>query len=324
MPTKGFFTQGVAVLFGRQITLDDIESFLTAFKIVKRKDEFEHWEFGGPSFTIEFRPEVNGYIAVDIVNGTWPDKMGDPKTEATLFGAWGMGHFGPFTFPGSLERALQHCYGWKQGPGIVAKHQSLVRIRSSYVFGTNENAPVLPNDYKPVDELNFIIRIVMDLLRHPDALCYFNPNGELLAERPFMQHVLDHYQKEKLPPVDLWSNRRMYKLNENWMLMDTVGMQQVDLDDIEACFCTDRFNPNDISLFLGNTSLYLAGAGPVIKDGETIDGPNGVMFRAQLFDEAMVTPPRKTLRFRPEDGTKPPPEFGFTIAEKKKGWQFWK
>jgi hypothetical protein len=182
----------------------------------------------------------------------------------------------------------------------------------------------MPKDYKPVDELNFITRIVMELLRHPDALCYFNPNGELLAERSFMEKVLDHYQKASLPPVDLWSNRRMFKLKENWMMMDTVGMQQVDLDDIETSFRTDRFNANDVGLFLGNTSLYLTGAGPVVKDGETIDGPGGVLFRAQPFKEGMVTPPRKTLRFRPEDGTTPPTEFGFNIVEKKKGWQFWK
>jgi hypothetical protein len=68
----------------------------------------------------------------------------------------------------------------------------------------------------------------------------------------------------------------------------------------------------------------LAGNGSVIKDDETIDGPKGALFRAQSFAEGMSPPPRKTLRFRPEDGTTPPPEFGFKVIETKKRWQFWK
>jgi len=32
-------------------------------------------------------------------------------------------------------------------------------------------------------------------------------------------------------------------------------------------------------LFLGNTSLYLIGAGPIIKNGQTIDGPRKILFR---------------------------------------------
>jgi len=321
---KGFFTQGVAVLLKQKVTLADIEPLLKSFKIVKRNDDHEKWELSGPSFLVEYRPEVNGFVSIDIVDQVWPDKMGDTKTEPTVFAAWGMGHFGPFAFPGGLERARQHSYNWKEGSQAAAEHQGFIRIRISYVFGTPENAPVLPDDYKPVDELNFITQIVMELLRHPSAICYFNPNGELLAERAFMERVTAHYQKVKLPPVDLWANRRMFKFNESWMLMDTVGMQQLDLDDIEACYKSGSFYPGDIGLFLGNTSLYLAGAGAVIKDGETIDGPNKVLFRAKRFNEAKAAPPRKTLRFHPLDRNVPPAEFGFDPVEQKKKWQFWK
>ena len=324
MPHKGFFTQGVTVLLKQKVTLADIEPMLKPFKIVKRKDDFDKWEFSGPSFLVEYRPEVNGFVSIDLVDQVWPDKMGDAKNETTLFGAWSMEHFGPFAFPGSLERAMQHCYSWEQGAEVAAQHQSFIRIRMSYVFGVPDNAPVLPKDCKPVDELNFITRIVMELLRHPAALCYFNPNGEVLAERAFMEKIIEHYDKAKLPPVDLWANRRMFKFNDGWMMMDTVGMQQLDLDDIETCYRSGSFNPSDIGLFLGNTSLYLTGAGAVIKSGETIDGLGKILFRAKQFKEGMATPPRATLRFHPEDRTTPPPEFGFDIVETKKKWQFWK
>jgi hypothetical protein len=321
---KGFFTQGVAVLLKQKVSLADVESLLTRFKIAKRQPDFEKWEFSGPSLVVEYRPEVNGYVSVDIVERAWPDNMGDPKNESMLFGAWGMGHFGPFAFPGSFERARQHSHTLKEGAQAVAQHQGFIRVRTSYVFGADKDAPVMPKDCKPVEELNFVIQIVMELLKHPAALCYFNPNGELLAERAFMEQVLGHYRKANLPPVDLWTNRRRFKVNDEWTMMDTVGMNQVDLDDIETCFRSDRLDPNDIHFFLGNTSLYLTGAGPVIKEGETIDGPGGLLFRAKPFKEGMATPPRGTLRFRPEDGTIPPPEFGFGVIEAKKKWQFWK
>jgi hypothetical protein len=322
---KGLFTQGVAVLFKQAVTLDDIEPLLKPFKIVKRMNDFKQWELGGPTFVIEYRPEVNGLVSVDIVDQPWPDKMGDPKTEFMTFGAWSMGHFGPFAYPGNLERAKQHCYSWSQGAQVASQHQSFIRVRLSYAFGLPEDSPVFPKDCKPVDELNFITRIVMELLRHSSALCYFNPNGEYLAELNHMEKVCEHYCKANLPPVDLWVNRRMFKFNESWMLMDTVGLRQLELDDLEVCFRTDRFKANDMAVFLGNTSLYLAGAGPVIKDGETIDGPGKVLFRAKSFQDAKAEPPRgSTLRFHPSDGTLPPPEFGFDAVETKKRWQFWK
>jgi hypothetical protein len=321
---KGFFTQGVTVLLRQKVTLDEIEPLLKPFKIVKRKDDSEKWEFGGPTFLLEYRPEVNGLVSVDIVDRAWPDKMGDPKNESMLFGAWSMGYFGPFTFPGNFERARQHSYLWTQGREVAAQHQAFIRIRMSYVLGAANDAPVMPKDCKPLDELNFIIRVVMALLQHPAALCYFNPNGELLSERAHMEKVIEHYSKASLPPVDLWANRRMFKCNDGWMMMDTIGMRQLDLDDIEACFRSDRFKPDNIALFLGNTSLYLAGKGAVIKGGETIDGPGKVLFRAKQFSEGMATPPRGTLRFCPQDGTTPPPEFGFDRVETKKKWQFWK
>ncbi len=34
--------------------------------------------------------------------------------------------------------------------------------------------------------------------------------------------------------------------------------------------------------------VYLIGAGPVLKDGHTIDGPGGILFRAKQFEEGKV------------------------------------
>ncbi|MBL8818555.1 MAG: hypothetical protein JNL58_21180 [Planctomyces sp.] len=78
---KGFFTQGVSLLTNGQTTIDSLKSALRqhGFEIVKESPAQENWAFGGASLIIAFRPDVNGYVSVDLVNHPWPDSMGDPK-----------------------------------------------------------------------------------------------------------------------------------------------------------------------------------------------------------------------------------------------------
>ena len=117
MPQKGTFTQCVCVLLNREVTIDQIEESLSEFQMQGRHESVSSWHFSGPSVTLPFRPEVNGYVAVDVVNHRWPDHMGDPKSESELFGAWGTGNFGPFAWPGGLKRAAQgaEVFGRRQG-----------------------------------------------------------------------------------------------------------------------------------------------------------------------------------------------------------------
>jgi hypothetical protein len=139
---KGFFTQGAAVLFSRPIALREIEPLLRAFRVVKLTDEATAPDLSGPSLTLGFRPEVNGYVSVDVQDHPWPDHMGDVKTETGLFAAWTMGHFGPFAFPGNLQRAAEQSWSWSEASSLPGRHRAFVRIRSSYVFGARDDALV--------------------------------------------------------------------------------------------------------------------------------------------------------------------------------------
>ena len=56
---KGFFTQGVAVLLERRVSLDELQSCLGPFHVVGRREAAEQWVFGGPSLLVEYRPPVN-------------------------------------------------------------------------------------------------------------------------------------------------------------------------------------------------------------------------------------------------------------------------
>jgi hypothetical protein len=104
---KGFYTQGVCVLLERAVSLAQLESAVTPFTIYGKHEGAENILFGGPSLVLSFRPEVNGFIAVDIFDRPWPDAMGDPQTDPLLFGAWSTGQFGPFTYPHSQQLRLR-------------------------------------------------------------------------------------------------------------------------------------------------------------------------------------------------------------------------
>jgi hypothetical protein len=305
---KGFFTQGVCALLSRPATLDEIEPLLREFQIVGRIDDAATPDLGGPSFTVAFRPEVNGYLTVDCQDRPWPDHMGDPQREPMLFGAWSMGHFGPLAFPGNLQRAAEQSWGWDRAKAVPGQHRAFVRVRSSYLFGASDDAKVFPPDYDPLAELLFVTRVARALLRLPSALAYFNPNGETLHTADTIDDSLDFHAQRGLPPLDVWGNVRLFNPDNGWLLMDTVGMGQLDRPDCEACFPNGRYDPREVDNFFRNCSAYLLEHGEIIEDGDTMNGPGDVNWRAQHVEETLSPPPRRGLRWFPDDGSRPPDE----------------
>jgi hypothetical protein len=301
---KGFFTQGMCLLTDGQPTLDDIKGALLnqKFEIAKEVPANENWCLSGASVVVPFRPEVNGYVSVDLVNQLWPDTMGDPKSDPMLFGAWAMGHFGPYAFPGSLMRARQHAWAWEQGRKAPDLHRGFIRLRTSYVFGTPDDAPVLPKDCDPVAELNFLNRATLALLSLPGVICYFNPNGEVLRDRAGFGRVFDECTKRQLIPLPLWANVRFFKLNEKYALMDTVGNWQLDIQDVEAIFPTSQYKPGDVDYYMRNVTQYLLGLKREMKSGEAIDGPGetNLSWITESLDKGVVQPPRHILRLYPK------------------------
>lgn len=305
---KGFFTQGVSILLDRFASLDDIETVLADFDVCARRDVTETWEFFAPNVTVAFRPEANGYVAIDAVKATWPDHMGDPQSETNLFGAWSMGYFGPFAYPGALERAALQCWHWEDAKTMPARHKAFVRIRSSYAFGTDADAPVMPDDYEPLPELEFVTKLASALLKLPGALCYFNPNGEVVRDQDGLRDSLNFHWENQLPPFDVWSNVRLVNVDEAWSMMDTVGNAQLDIPDSEACFHTESYDCGEIDNFLRNVSLYQLNHGEVLNDGDTMDGPGDIPWQARHLADSMWSPPRRVLRWFPMDKRKVPRE----------------
>ncbi|MCA9625393.1 MAG: DUF4261 domain-containing protein [Myxococcales bacterium] len=307
MPNKGFFTQGAVILFESLPALDALESALSEFEIRGRRDASDEWAMSGPSLLLPYRPDANGAVAVDVVSRAWPDHMGDPENEAMLFGAWSMGHFGPGAFPGGLQRAVQNCWHWEGAPAVAQRHTSFVRIRTSYAFGAGPDDPVIPPEYDPLAELLFSTAVSRAVLNTPGALCYFNPNGEMLHSAEAIDRGLGEHRETGTVPQDLWCNVRMLRLadHEPWMLMDTVGMDQLDRVDHEAIF-TDAYDPSHVAGFLRSVADYILQRGPVIRDGHTASGPGDVDWQARNFSEPIYQPPRDVMRWLPLDGVEPP------------------
>jgi hypothetical protein len=303
-PRKGFYTQGVCVLFDAVPTIPALAERLGAFDVLKEVPGAagEHgWAMGGPSVVLGYRREVNGLVQVDVVDRSWPDGMGSPKDDtATLFGAWSMGHFGPSTFPGALARACEQSHTWKEGRAIAERHRAFVRVRSSYVFGVPDSARVVPDDYDAIDELRFVSQVQLALAETPGALCAFNPNGELLLEPSRLEAMLLRDLEGKGLAVDAWANVRLFNHREGtqtWELFDTVGMSQIDVSDHEATLPDDHPSFDHVPGLLYSMAAYDAHKGGVLGLDDTATDLGGHDWRAYASGDGVVTPPRTTLRW---------------------------
>jgi hypothetical protein len=232
---KGICTQGIAVLLRSPVDIDRVAQCLSAFRIVNRVAASGTPEMSGDCLLISYRPEVNGHVSADLYPARWPDHMGDPKGEPMLMGAWSMGYFGPYTFPGGLERATQQSWRWKGAAEAVASHAAVLRLRISYIMGAGADAPVMPADCDPQHELLFLMRMAAAFGALNESICYFNPNGEVVLPISALAESLDYHTGHQLPPLDLWANVRLFNLSESWLLMDCVGNWQLDLCDQESC-----------------------------------------------------------------------------------------
>ena len=315
---KGSFTQCACLLLNRTPTLNEIEGALgTSVEVVSRHEETDDWEFFGPSVTVAYRPEVNGFVAIDVVDKPWPDSMGDPEEDGTLFGAWAMGYFGPGAFPQGLERAQEQAWALEdEDLDIVNGHSAFVRIRMSYVFGEqDEDAPVMPEDCDSIDELEFLTKLTTALMELPGVVCSFNPNGEVLLDKVNYDETLKFHEDGESIPFELWTNVRLFQIGEDWCVLDTVGNDQFDLPDIEATFFAELADPDDINEFLRGVTYYMLEEGNEISDGDAIEGPGEHPWNVAFYEDSLCDPPRSVLRLTPDDGREMPEELRLAHEE---------
>jgi hypothetical protein len=306
---KGMFAQCAVVLFENAVDIQSIAAALQDdFNIVAENPPAESWELGGPSVLVAYDKENNGYVTIDVVHRHWPDAMGDPKADPALFGAWSNGFFGPLTFPNGLKRASQQAWSWPGAAEAVAKHTAFVRLRLTYAIGAAQDAPVIPPGNNVEEELGFLSRLALAVLAAPGALCYFNPNGEVLREADDLADSLEFAAQNDMPALDAWCNVRLFNFNPQWVVMDSVGNGQLDVSDIEAAFPKGDYEPNQVDEFIRNLTLYLLESPEAFEDGHTVQGPGDDVWKIRILETGLADPPRAVIRCLPKDAAEVPPE----------------
>lgn len=337
---KGLFTQGLCVLLSEPVEVDQLREALSEFEYLGRHDSATDGD-AATTLVYRFREEDDGHLLVTVSDLPWPDDLGDPDSTPERFIAWSLGQYGPYAFPGCLRRAGEQSWGWEEGHEAITGHKCHLRFLISYVFGGDEigidaeiedqdasalqaedqvpfgdagdsedsfasEVPMLPSDYDPHAEMVFVTRAVEAALQLPQALCYFNPAGEVLRDRDGLRRGLNHAWSHDLPPLEMWTNVRLFRAEDGWSLMDTVGNCQFDVPDLEAVFSGDQYKPSKVEEFLRSASLYLMRSDEDVEDGDTADGPGDVQWRAMECVDGLSDPPRETIRWFPQDDVQPP------------------
>jgi hypothetical protein len=282
----------------------------------------ESWEFCSAAAVAEYQPESDSHVVIDVVEHAWPDDMDFETPDSLLHAAWKTGNFGAHTFPGSLERAVEQSWVWPDGKESAPKHSGFIRLRISYAFGESdadtedadtegedseyeESDIVLPDDYDPVKELEFLVKQAGKLLALPQALCYFNASGEVLRDRATFDESVQLCEEHEVPPIDLWSNIRLFRFDDDWAMMDSVGNGQLGLDDIETCFYSEAYNFNTVDQLIRMVSM-LSMSGEEFEEGESVEDESGQSWTVSFHEDSLCDPPRYVLRLLPDDGRELP------------------
>ncbi|UJR78231.1 DUF4261 domain-containing protein [Sandaracinus amylolyticus] len=306
-PRCGMYTQCMCVLFDRAPTIDATAARLDRFTIVGERAAAggrDGWTLAGPAVVVAYRPEVNGHVLVDVVDRPWPDGMGAPNgPEETLFSSWAMGAFGPSTFPGNLERAMQQAHTWPEARVIAPRHRAFVRVRTTYAIGARPETKVWPDDRDPLDELRFVTDVVRAVLGAPRALCAFNPSGETLVSAERLERLWERDRRGEAIPIDAWVNVRLFRPGrlgrEEWFLFDTVGLDQLGVRDHEGAVPESSSSFDHVPGVLWSFGSYDLAKRGAMRVGDTADDFAGAKWRAHAEGDALVQPPRPVLRWAP-------------------------
>ncbi|MEZ4340873.1 MAG: DUF4261 domain-containing protein [Sandaracinaceae bacterium] len=300
---RGLWTQSIAILTRGTPSFDALRTLLAPSDPQERTGTATGWLGSERSLLLPYRTDVNGVIEVDVIERPWPDGMGDPEADPDLFGAWSMGAFGPGAFPDNLARAVQQCMPCPdEAASAASEHGAFIRARISYVYGAGEDAQMLPDDHDPVGEVALLAELGAALLDLDGALAYFAPGGEVVLDRASLLESLRWAREESLPPLDAFSNIRLFQIGEapGWALMDTVGMDALFLPDIEACVPASQ-DLDEVANWLRNMQLYLLENGAAVEPGLVIAGPGGRWRCVEASSDGLIEPPRNTFRWAPAD-----------------------
>jgi len=258
-------------------------------------------------FEVPFQAENGSSVLIDVMNHRWVDTI--DSNDPVLFLSWHSGALGHFAYPGCLERAIHECRTWPEVDEAVKNHTALLRLRVSYKEESDLERRISAAGKQDLAfaEIVFLTKLLLVFASLPETLGYFLPGGEALVSREMLPLVWQQYMKNEPPrPFDLWiawMNRRLLRVPDeaDWAVIDTIGLHQLEMNDLEACFQPVRYQPLQVANWLLDVASYLYTNGPIIQDGHTLTGPGGINWQAHSYESSLQFPPRSVLCLRPLD-----------------------
>ncbi|MBE7498127.1 MAG: DUF4261 domain-containing protein [Verrucomicrobiaceae bacterium] len=305
--TQCFFSQCVAVLVSEAPGLAELRLILEREGYtIKADEDVSQWpEMQGAGLTLATDFANGASCWVDICEFPWPDNLGVTEPPTLVTGAHMMGAFGPFSHPGAFERALQ-APGYDAVAQEARKHRAFVRFRVSYLipasgesaearFASAENA-------NRAEEIGWLLRAAASLRGMPTALAYFNPASEMLLSMQGLAGIISFAFEHKTYPVEAVCRVRGCKVDEEWSLVDSIGMEQLGLHDHEFAWADADVTRQEQVEFLINLLHYQIDHSAPMMSGHTTDGPHDKLWRAEAHETSIMIPPRKVLHWT-MDGT---------------------
>jgi hypothetical protein len=302
---KVLFTQQLAVLLQRPLTQEEIEELLREYSPAEYHPMQWHEDVGKASETsILYRPELKGACFLEVVERGWTDDLCFVNEDDLPLGEGEEEWPDAGAFPGALARALTYSSAWPEAEEVVPTHSACLRLRLGYSVPKWEDGRHVLSARDPADECSWLLRVVDRILDSPASLCYFNPVAELLLEKSAFREALRRAGGVGVA-LQALTSIRFTKVEDNWMLADTVGMAQLGLPDHEFFLNRNTHDVGECAAFPLSLAIYLLKNPGAIRGGHTADGPGGA-WRAEEPRRCLQDPPRKILRWCPIAGPLPP------------------
>ena len=229
-------------------------------------------------------------IWVDHYRTPWQDSSGeDTGPESPLYSQSAADHH-LLAEPWSLKRAVEHHRGCKQPTATADDHREYVVLRVPLQAGGHA-----------LSVYEAILDLARDFLLKTPGSCFFNPRAEILCSLHELEHIRQACHAAALPPVELLVHPRIFELEEDWALADSVGMAQLNLADQEVAFNESTLGVDEALDFVINLARHLITHRPEIKSGDTTSGPQGTIWEALRLGQAALAPHRKVIRWLPEN-----------------------
>jgi hypothetical protein len=180
-----------------------------------------------------------------------------------------------------LASVVQQSWLWPECESIASKH-------SSVLFVTDLFASLLDRKARLALFKN-IIRAILEVV--PSLAVNWIPSQQLISPDMFLEK--DNIEIDLLFPA---VNVRMFKVSAGGtteLVMDTLGLEIFGLPDFQ---CRYRgLEPREVAAALYDAAYYVFDQGDVIKDGETIHGPEADQRWVCREAPALAAPERRVF-----------------------------